>query len=95
MLYVLISALRSSRLTTDCTAHYYTHSNTHDVQSGGTFLQNELAVVCPSCPLFNVLQEREAELFEAQYTVVLSLAHSTRRQEAAEAGERNSCKGDD
>lgn len=57
------------------------HNYLHDAQSGGKFLQNKPAVSCPSCPLFNVLQERRAVMYEAQYS--LYIAYSTVQQEAA------------
>lgn len=65
MLHVLISAHPEV-----VALHIILHinSNTHDAQSGGKFLQNKPAVSCPSCPLFNVPQERGAVLYEAQYS---------------------------
>lgn len=72
---------------------HFTHKNNwnaHDAQTGGKF-----PVVCPPCPLFNVQYFKRGKLYCIKTSVVHSLAHSTRRQDAAEAGERNSCKGDD
>lgn len=46
--------------------------------------------------LLSLMHLRAVELFYMKPSVALStLACSIRRQEAAEAGERNSCKGDD